>query len=408
MSNGPLSGVTVIDMTRALAGPFATLLLAGMGARVIRIEQPGQGEGRTSAPFFGKDGASLVRSEGDVSFAHVIRHRDKESITLNLKHPEAMKIYADLIRRADVVVENFARGTADRLGVGYEQARAANPSIIYCSISGYGHKGGSDGKVMDGIAQALAGIMMTSGKPEDPPVRLGVPFADLTSPLFGVIGILAALRHRDKTGEGQQVDVSMLGVMSALQAMEPFKVLEDLGVSMRTGDSVPRLAPFGVYHAKDGYLVIASFGDRNVRKIFNAMDMPELVEDARFNTQPARLANYQALDAIVNAWLGDRTMAEGIARLEEFDVMVAPVRTPDEANHDPRVLRRREIVPLEHPEFGQVGDFRGPGLPITFSKTQVGFSNRTATLGEHNDAVYGDFLGYSDAEIERLRKSEVI
>jgi CoA:oxalate CoA-transferase len=406
---GPLSGVTIVDLTRALSGPFATLLLAGLGATVIRIEQPG-GDGRDSAPFLGKEGTSLRRKhEDDVSIAHLIRHRNKQSITLNLKHGEARRIFAELVRHADVVVENYSRGTAERLGVGYSQARAANPDIVYCSISGFGQEGApGGGKAMDGVIQALSGVMMSSGREEDPPIRIGVPFADLGTPLFAVIGIVSALYHRAVTGEGQYIDVSMLGALTALQSAEPFKVLEDLGVPMRTGATVPRLSPFGVYPTANGNIVLCCSGDRNFQKLCELMERPELKADERFSSQAARLQNYMALDAEVARWTRAHSTVELTESLDRAGIAGAEVRDPDHANRDDRVLARREVVRLEHPTYGATQEVFGPGVPIVFSKTPADLSERPAKLGESNKSIYGDLLGYSQEELERLRSESAI
>lgn len=409
MSDGPLSGITVLDMTRALAGPVATLILSGLGARVIRIEQPGVGEGRTSAPFFGSEGTSLTKRDGDVSLGHVIRHRGKDSITLNLKHPNAKEVFSGLVRKVDVVVENFSPGTSDRLGVGYAAASAINPGIVYCSITGFGHAGGGPGKVMDAIAQALAGTMMVSGLPGDPPLRHGMPFADLVTPLFAVIGTLAALRHRDQTGEGQHVDVSMLGVMTSLQAMEPWKILEDLGVPSRTGNTVPRLAPFGIYRASDGYVALCpNAQDRTREQFFAALGMPELAQDFRFNNQPGRLLHHRELEDIVSGWIAQLTTAQAVEQLVANGVMAARVRTPDEANRDERVLLRGEVVPIEHPELGPVNGIKAAGLPITFSRTPARYASSSDPLGNHNEDVLSGILGYSQEQIRSMMKDGVI
>ena len=212
--SGPLAGLTVLDLTHALAGPFASFLLAGLGARVIKIENPCAPDPcRQNPPYLGPDGVSLGRKgEDDVSVSALNRLRGKYGVTLNLKKPRGREVFADLVRQADIVVENFSAGTLDRLGIGYAFARSINPRVIYCSISGFGAtKTTGTGKAMDSIIQALSGLMMTSGAPGDPPVRVGVPIADLLAPVFAVIGILAALRQREIGGAGQQVDVSMLG-----------------------------------------------------------------------------------------------------------------------------------------------------------------------------------------------------
>src|SRR5580693_3978465 len=220
MKNTPLGDITVLDLTTALAGPFATLLLAGLGAKVIKIENPaGGGDScRSNAPYLGSAGATLARQhEDDISVSALNRLRNKLGVTLNLKHPEAQAVYADLVKKSDIVVENFSRGTLDRLGVGYVFAREVNPRVIYCSITGFGSTAdASPAKAMDAIVQALSGTMMTSGGPDDPPIRVGVPIGDLTAPLFGVIGILAALHQAQHTGRGQHIDVSMLGALTMM------------------------------------------------------------------------------------------------------------------------------------------------------------------------------------------------
>jgi crotonobetainyl-CoA:carnitine CoA-transferase CaiB-like acyl-CoA transferase len=258
----PLEDVTVLDLTMALAGPFATLLLAGLGARVIKIEDPQRADScRENAPYLGKEGAKLVRTRADdVSVSAINRLRNKQAITLNLKNPQSREIFADLVRRADVIFENFSRGAMNRVGAGYARAREINPRIVYCSLTGFGSEGDpGTGKAMDAIIQALSGfIMMTSGGQGDPPIRVGVPVADLCAPLFGVIGVLAALNQARRTGVGQHVDVSMLGVMSMMVSGEPFDVLERFGVPQRTGLSVPRLAPFGTYRTRDGFVSICA------------------------------------------------------------------------------------------------------------------------------------------------------
>lgn len=406
---GPLQGVTILDFTRALAGPFATMLLSGLGARIIRVEPPG-GYGRDNAPFFGEEGTSLTRrNSDDISLGHLIRNRGKQSITLNLKSPDARRVFADLVQHVDVVVENFTRGTAERLGVGYTAAAAVRPDIIYCSISGFGQEGeAGGGKAMDGIIQALSGVMMTSGKPNDPPTRIGVPFADLSAPMFAVIGIVSALYHRKQTGQGQYIDVSMLGAMTALQAVEPFEILENLGVPMRTGASVPRLAPFGVYPAAAGHVVICCSGDKSFGILAKVMDKPALAADERFATQAARLRNYEALDAEVAAWSSTLLAREVTQRLEAVGIAAAEVRGPGAALRDERVHARGEVVRLAHPSSSASADVFAPGVPIVFSKTKARLADRAAALGEHNDATYRTLLGYTDEELERLRQAGAI
>ena len=412
MKNAPLEDITVLDLTTALAGPFATLLLAGLGAKVIKIENPvGGGDTcRSNAPYLGSEGATLARQhDDDISVSALNRLRNKLGVTLNLKHPEAQSIYADLVKTADVIVENFSRGTLDRLGVGYTFAQQLNPRLVYCSITGFGSEGEpGTGKAMDAIIQALSGIMMTSGAQDDPPVRVGVPFADLCAPLFGVIGVLAAIHQAQRTGLGQHVDVSMLGVMTMMVSGEPFDLLERCGVPQRTGLTVPRLAPFGMYRTKDGYVSICAPTEAFAHSLFHAIGRPELTTDPLFATRDHRVVNVSQVDAIVEAFTSARTSAEVIAALEKHGVPAAEVRDPEEAVRDPRVVSRGETVPLAHPKYGMVEDVYGMGMPIKFSRAQAGFDQPPPGLGEHNREVYCDLLGYSTERLEELKAKRVI
>jgi len=407
----PLEDVTVLDLTTALAGPFGTLLLAGLGARVIKIENPGSVDScRENPPYLGKDGATLVRRHADdVSVSAINRLRNKQAITLNLKHPRAREVFADLIRRAEVIFENFSRGAMHRLGAGYAQARAINPRIVYCSLTGFGSEGEAGStKAMDAMIQALSGFMMTSGTEGDPPVRVGVPMADMCAPLFGVIGVLAALMQARRTGIGQHVDVSMLGVMSMMVSGEPFDVLERLGVPQRTGLTVPRLAPFGIYRTRDGFVSICAPMEIFARALFPAIGRPELSADARFSTRDERVVHVRELDHIIEEYTQRFTAAEVIATLESAGVPAAQVRSTDQAVRDPRVVARGETMKLSHPKYGEVDDVYGMGMPLKFSGAQVGFNQPPPAVGEHNAAIYGELLGYSAERIAELRRDGVI
>ncbi len=412
MTNTPLQDITVLDLTTALAGPFATLLLAGLGAKVIKIENPiGGGDScRSNAPYLGSEGGTLARRhEDDISVSALNRLRNKLGVTLNLKHPEARRVYSDLVKTADVIVENFSRGTLERLGAGYAFAQEMNPRIVYCSITGFGSEGEpGTGKAMDAIIQALSGVMLTSGGPQDPPVRIGVPFADLAAPLFGVIGVLAAIHQAQRTGIGQHVDVSMLGVMTMMVSGEPFDLLERCGVPQRTGLTVPRLAPFGMYRTLDGYVSICAPTEAFAHSLFRAIGRPELSIDPRFETRDDRVVNVSEVDSIVEAFTIGRTSAEVIAALEEHGVPAAEVRDPEKAVRDPRVVARGETVPLMHPKYGAVEDVYGMGLPIKFSRAQAGFDAPPPGLGEHNRDVYCGLLGYSEQRLEELKAQRVI
>lgn len=408
---GPLAGLTVLDLTLALAGPFATFLLAGLGARVIKIENPHSPDPcRQNPPYLGRSGVSLGRTHpDDVSVSALNRLRGKYGVTLNLKQPGARDVFADLVRHADIVVDNFSAGTMDRLGIGYGFGRSINPGVIYGSISGFGATNTSgSGKAMDSIIQALSGLMMTSGEPADPPIRVGVPVADLLAPVFAVVGILAALRQREKTGVGQHVDVSMLGVLTSLVAAEPFDLLEACGMPQRTGRIVPRLTPFGIYESADGHVAICAPTEQFARRLFAAIGHPEFENDPRFATRDARVVHVAEINAHIEAFTRTMTTAELVPLLERHGVPAAEVRSPAEAVRDPRVQARQETVPLDHPEFGRVADVIGMGLPITFSDASPGFERPAPSIGQDNALVYGDWLGYGIDGVEKLYADGII
>jgi crotonobetainyl-CoA:carnitine CoA-transferase CaiB-like acyl-CoA transferase len=403
---GPLEGVTVLDLTRALSGPYATLLLAGLGARVIKIEEPGFGDvARGNVPYLGRDGVSrLPAHDDDVSVPFLDRNRGKLGVTLNLKHPDAIGVFDDLVARADVVVENFSPGVADRLGVGYAHAAEMNPSIVYASISGFGSAAtADDGKAYDLVTQALSGITLTAGTPDDGPARVGLPVGDLIAPLYSVMGVLAALLRARETGRGQHVDVSMLGALTSLVAVEPWDAYAAVGMQPRTGNFLNRLAPFGIFEALDGQVAICAANDRFFVRLPAAIGQPELLEDERFNRRAQRAANADDVHAIIGEWTRSRSIAEISKIMAAADIPVAPVRAPHDAIRDPRVRERSETVPLAHPVYGEQGDLIGSGIPIVFSADPAGFDSAAPLSGQHNQDVYADLLGYG---VDRLRAME--
>jgi crotonobetainyl-CoA:carnitine CoA-transferase CaiB-like acyl-CoA transferase len=407
----PLQDLTVLDLTVALAGPVATLLLAGLGARVIKIENPASGDpSRDNAPYFGLGGVKLVRERADdISVTAYNRLRNKLGVTLNLKYPRAREVFADLVRKADLVVENFTPGTLDDLGVGYQAARRVNPRIVYGSISGFGSDAGPGSpKALDTVIQALSGIMYVSGSEDDPPVRVGLTIADLTAALFGVIGVLSAVHQARRTGVGQHVDVSMLGALTSLIAAEAYEAMEKCGEPVRTGPSVQRLAPFGIYPAKDGHIAICAYTDAFAHRLFEVMRRKDLGDDERFRTRDARVRNYRELDVLIGQWTRTETMAEAIAKLNLAGIPASEVRDPRTAVHDPRVVARSETVPMVHPKYGPADGIYAMGLPIRFSEAVAGFDQPPPGLGEHNQRVYGEILGYDAQRMAELRAQGVI
>ncbi|MFS2214672.1 CaiB/BaiF CoA transferase family protein [Telluria sp. Tellsp104] len=407
----PIEGITVLDLTTALAGPYATLILAGLGARVIKVENPRNPDSaRTNSPYLGREGLKVTREhDDDLSLAMLERGRNKEAVTLNMKHPEGRALFLDLVKHADAVVENYSAGVADRLGIGYRACAEVNPRIVFTSISGFGaNVQPRQNKAMDNIVQAMSGMMLASGNPGDPPVRTGIPFGDLSAPLFAAIGTLAALMQARATGRGQHVDVSLLGALSSLVAAEPFEIMAKLGHPTRAGNFMARLAPFGVFPTSDGYIAICAPKDDFVSGLFRAMDRPDLMQDARFATRDARVRNHVELHDMVSAFTRTMTTDTAAERLTDFDVPNGPVREPAEALRDPTLLARGETAKLQHPVYGAVEDIVVGGLPIRMSGAFTGFDKPAVTLGASNDDVYGQMLGLDAERIAALARDGVI
>ncbi len=410
MMQRPLEGLTVIDLTRALAGPYATLLLAGLGAKVIKVEEPKGGDlARENSPYLGRDGVVVERKyDDDLSLSHLTRARGKYGVSLDLKKPEARAVFEDLVRRADIVIENFTAGTADRIGVGYAACQAVNPRIVFASLSGFGATD-RDGKAMDVIIQALSGAMYTSGEPGAPPVRIGIPIADMLAPVFTIIGILAAIEQRHKSGVGQHVDVSMLGALTSFVAIENWTAMAAAGMEARTGLTVQRLSPFGVFECADGYVAVVAVHEPLARGLFAAMGQSELGDDPRFNNRDARVANCEVLEAKINAWSRQHSVADVVRMLGDQDVPVAPVRHPEDALIDTRVVARGETVAVVHPHYESSLSMQTAGVPIQFSGAKTGFDDVVPVkIGEHNDAILRGLLGYSEERIAELTKAGAI
>jgi crotonobetainyl-CoA:carnitine CoA-transferase CaiB-like acyl-CoA transferase len=407
----PLEGLTVLDLTRALAGPYCTLLLAGLGAKVIKVEEPRGGDlARENSPYLGRDGIQVERRhEDDLSLSHLTRARGKYGVSLDLKKPEGREVFFDLVKQVDVVVENFTSGTADRLGVGYAACARVNPRVVFASLSGFGASDAGGGKAMDVIIQALSGAMYTSGEPGHPPVRIGIPIADMLAPVFTVIGILAAIEQRHRTNLGQHVDVSMLGALTSFVAIENWSAMAAAGMEARTGLTVQRLSPFGVFECADGYVAIVAVHEPLARGLFKAMGQPELSQDPRFANRDTRVANAEELEARINAWSRTLPMAEVIRLLDAEGVPVAEVKHPEDALVDPRVVARHETMAVGHPLYGSKVDLRTAGVPIQFSAAETGFDEALPVrIGEHNEAIFKGLLGYSDERLTGLRAAGAI
>ena len=335
MIPGPLSGVLVVDLTRVLAGPFCTMMLAELGARVIKVENPECGDdSRHFNPFF-----------GDQSAYFLSLNRGKESIALDLKAPADREVFFALVRRADVLVENFRPGTLDRLGLGLEQLREVNPRLIYAAVSGFGHTGPWSHKpAYDMIVQALSGMMSVTGHPGGPPTKAGTSIGDITGGLFLLAGITSALYHREKTGQGVKVDVSMLDGQIAILESAVLRYVTSGQVPGPMGNRHGSIAPFEPYDTADHPLIIAVGNDALFGRLCRALDMPQLAADPRFVTNRDRLQHVEALKEMIEGALRKRPAAEWLVDLEKAGVPCSPINTVADAVEHPQVQARNMIV----------------------------------------------------------------
>jgi len=408
---GPLSGFRVIDLTVALAGPYCTLLLGGMGAEIIKIEAPGGSDiSRNNPPFIGKDGLNYgKKGPDDLSVSTLDRQRNKKSVTLDLKTEQGRTLFYDLIKHADVLVENFSEGTTQRLGISYETLRALHPGLVYASISAFGANDSHIGiKGMDIIVQALSGVMEINGFADSPPCRVGLPIADLTAPHYALSGILAALLHRSKTGLGQHVEVNMLDSLAALLAVEHVDLMYEPGVTPRSGNHHDRLTPFGVYRSRDGYVAIAASIDLWAHDLFRAMGRQDLVTDPRSATRGARSVHAAQINQWIEEWTCVLSSEDIVQQLTACSVAAVPVKTPHAVLNDPAMLARGAIMPLRHPSIPSSVNTVAPGLPIHFSACKTGYDRYAEALGQSNDEIYVDLLQLSPETIQKLKDQSII
>ena len=391
-----LLGVRVLDLSRVLAGPYCTMLLADMGADVIKLEMPGRGDDSREFPPF-REGESLY---------YINLNRGKRSITLNLKHPEGKQILLELVRHCDVLVENFRPGTMERLGLGYETLIGMNPRLVYASISGFGQTGPYRSRPgYDIIGQAMGGLMSITGWPDSPPTRAGTAIGDILSALFCCIGILAALQVRERTGRGQMVDVALVDSVFASLENIPQKVYVDGEVPARIGNRYEFVYPYDSFEASDGWVIIGIANDAIWGRFVEATGLKELALDERFTTNPKRVENHGTLKPLIQGWVSTRKVGEVVSFLTERGVPACPIYDLKEASDDPQMAERGMTIELDQPGLGRV---RLLGSPVKMSDTRPLPRGPAPTLGGDNISVFGELLGASVEEVARLRKEGVL
>jgi formyl-CoA transferase len=390
MTTGPLARFKVIDLTRVRAGPTAVRQLADWGADVIKIESP-DGDSGLGGERHGPDFQNI--------------HRNKRSLTLNLKSPEGLDILRRLVAQSDVIVENYRPDVKDRLGIDYASLREINPRLVYASISGFGQDGPyRDRPGFDQIAQGMGGLMSITGLPGQGPVRVGIPVADLTAGIFCAMGILIALLEREQSGEGQWVQSNLLAAQIAMLDFQAARWLIGGEVPGQAGNNHPTSIPTGVFATEDGHINIAASGDDIFSRFCKAMGVPELAADPAYATGAARSANRDALNAAIEAVTRTGKSADWIARLNKAGVPCGPINNIAEVFDDPQVKHLNVTRRIAHPVLGEV---EVVGQAIELSRSQWSVRTPTPEAGEHTDAILAE-LGYAPADIAALRDRKVV
>ncbi len=406
----PLSDIRVIAITGFLAGPFLGMTLARLGAEVIKIERPGTGDAtRSAGPFAGPDGLSDERRTlEDISTRFLKRNQGVKSVTLDLKSERGREVLLDLARKSQVLIENLAPGAMARMGLGYKHVSEANPSIIYCSITGYGQSGPySRMPAHDPQVQGMSGLMDVNGHPDGPPTRVGFYIGDMVAPLYAALSIAGALMVREKTGKGRHLDVSMMDSIMALMSVDNLE--EDIaqGLPLRMGNNT-RAGPTGLYHASDGDVIITIASDEQWRRLAAALDRADWHSDPRFESFDSRNVHVEATRDAIQESVGPLTRADVLERLVEHGVPCAPVRTAPEALRDPHFRDRGTLFDMRHAAMDAPVDAPSTGFPVLFDGDPLPQPPGAPTLGMHNREVYGGILGLDESELHDLQAAGII
>ncbi len=405
---GALSGLRVLDLSRVLAGPWASQTLADMGAEVIKVERPGAGDDtRGWGPPFAKDANGEDTTEAAY---YLTANRGKKSLTIDITKPEGQEIVRDLAAQSDVVLENFKVGGLAKYGLDYATLSALNPKLVYCSITGFGQDGPyKDRPGYDFMIQGMGGLMSITGAPDSvaggQPMKVGVAVADIFTGLYATIGILAALRHRDETGEGQYIDLALLDVQAAVLANQAMNYLTTGNAPGRLGNAHPNIVPYEAFPTADGYLILAVGNDSQFKSFCAVAGLDDLSLDERYATNRKRVANRDTLVPLIRQAMVAKTTDEWIAALEKANVPCGPINTLDRVFDNPQLKHRGMVKQLDHPTAGSVPTV---GNPIKFSKTPITDEKAPPMLGQHSDEILRQVADLSDDQITKLRQAGIV
>jgi formyl-CoA transferase len=399
-----LGGLRVLDMTRVLAGPFAAQTLGDLGAEVIKIERPGEGDQmRRLAPPFIRDRDGKPTTEGSYFQS---MNRNKLSVTVDVAVPEGQRLVRALAAQSDVLIENYRTGQLAKYGLDYAALKAVNPRLVYCSVTGFGQTGPYARRPgYDVVAQAMGGVMGLTGEPEGRPMRVGLPLVDIMTGMWATIGILAALRHRDATGEGQYVDLALLDCAVAALSNNGLHYLATGTLPPRAGNGQSNVAPYQDFATSDGRIMVCCVNEGEFARFCGVIGRPELTRDPRFRTAADRTRNRAPLLAIVEPLLAAQPSAHWLERLFEAEVPGGPINDLAQVFADPQVKARGMTLTLPHPTAGET---RLIASPLKLSATPVSYRSAPPLLGQHTETVLGERLGYGAADIARLRAAKAI
>ncbi len=397
--SGPLAGLKIFDLTRVLAGPTCVQMLADLGADVIKIEKPGAGDDtRGFAP------PAMPGTDESAYFAGV--NRNKKSVTLDIAAPEGQEIAKKLIAGCDILVENFKVGALAKYGLGYEDLKGEYPGLIYCSITGFGQTGPYAKRPgYDSLIQAMGGIMSLTGAIEGEPQKVGVPVADLFAGLYGCIGVLAALRHKERTGQGQQVDIGMLDTHVAWLANQGMNFLATGQNPPRLGNQHPNIVPYQVFATQDGHIVLSIGNDPTFAKFCRNFGIAHLLDDARFATNAARVGNRQLVTDTLAETMRSQPTAWWIERLEALQIGCGPINTLSQVFADPQVSARNNLIEMTHVSGAPMKLIANP---VRLSETPADYRIAPPALGQHTDEVLTDRLGLGAEDLDKLRAKNII